>query len=465
VIYSYTEFITLFLATALLLRAGGVTWRRIVLLVASMIFLYWAGWPTVLIMLGVVTLTWTAANLASRDSRAATAAITICVVLFIVNLFVWKYWGWVRSELGITAGDSIGDTVTELGLPIGISFYTLQAVAYLIEIRRGVAPAGRIKFMDVLLFQCFFGQLIAGPIVRYGQLMPQLQNPRSASAAAIVRGLELFALGYFKKLVLADRAAHYVDPVFGQMSEHDGATILCALILYSVQIWADFSGYIDMGRGAARVCGINLPQNFRSPYLSQSPSDFWRRWNITLGTWLRDFLYIPLGGSRGGVARTVFNLLLTMLVCGLWHGAAWWFVLWGLYHGCLLAVQRAWRSLIKVRIPISIAVPLTLIAVSFGWLFFRVESLSDIGHAIDAFLAIGPDQFSYLSQTRPTTVAAAIVFPAIALFIQYAEARPAWRRAIIRSVNPMLRGGAVGVLICVAIALRGNPVPFIYFQF
>lgn len=462
-IYSNTEFIALFLAAAVLMQAGDIPWRRAVCLVASLIFLYWAGWATVFILFAVVTLTWFTARFAEKRREMAGLVIVTCVSLIVANLFTWKYWGWVREELGITFAGPIGDFVAEVGLPVGISFYTLQAISYLIDVWRG--RARQVGFLDILLFQIFFGQLIAGPIVRYNQLMHQMQSPRRSTPEGIIAGLELFALGYFKKLVLSDRAAQYVDPVFERIPGFDGATILFALILYTVQIWADFSGYIDMGRGAARVCGIRLPQNFRSPYLSVSPSDFWRRWNMTLGTWLRDYLYIPLGGSRAGLGRTVSNLLLTMLIGGLWHGAAWWFVLWGAYHGALLAIQHVWRRVVGLKVLVMIGMPATFLAVIFGWLLFRVQSLGDIGTALKAMAAITPDQFITLLHTRPTTFLAAFLFFGIALFIQFMEINPQLIWSMRRTVQPFWRGAMAGLLICVAIALRGSPVPFIYFQF
>ena len=462
-IFSHVEFLILFVITAVSLQRADPSWRRAILATASLVFIFWAGLSSFLLFLAVVFLTWSGMRVAARRERLSAHSVGAVITVLLLNLFLWKYWGWISAEFGLPADDSVSRFILEQGLPIGISFYTLQAIAFLIEVHRGTARA--VGFLDVLLFESFFGQLIAGPIVRNHELMPQVKAPPRASREDILSGIELFALGFFKKMVLADKSANYADPIFANPSAHSGIVILFGVVLYTVQIWCDFSGYVDMGRGAARVCGIHLPENFRSPYLATSPSDFWRRWHITLSLWIRDFVYFPMGGSRQGLFKTLRNLLIAMALVGLWHGAAWTFVLWGVYHGILLCIQRLWRHLIAIRLHASFQIPLMLVAVMIGWVFFRAETLSDIAVIFQSLLGITLEQFVQSLTTDGRLFAVAIVFFLLTLCIQVMEASEGWRERYRRVTAVSLRGALVGAICSAAIMFRGEPAPFIYFQF
>ncbi len=238
-------------------------------------------------------------------------------------------------------------TLGQIILPLGISFFTFQQISYLVDVFRG--KTGQISFLDYSLFISFFPQLIAGPIMRTADFIPQLQQQHRLNRADLLAGMDLLVLGAFKKVILADNIAILVDEGFGIQSPDSAWTVWVLGALFSLQVYFDFSGYTDMGRGAARLLGYQIPINFDFPYVSRSATEFWRRWHITLSEWLRDYLYIPLGGNRQEQTRTYLNLMITMAIGGLWHGAGWTFVLWGIYQGAGLVIHRLFAGIKAVR--------------------------------------------------------------------------------------------------------------------
>jgi D-alanyl-lipoteichoic acid acyltransferase DltB (MBOAT superfamily) len=341
----------IFLALVLaLVRLGGLRWRNWILLGAGFVFYGWWDWRYLgLLAFNCLTayygaIQMTAAASPREKRRWCAGCITVCVGL----LCYFKYRGFFLEN--ITA------LLTQLGfmsaartlafiLPAGVSFYTFQAIAYLVDVYRGVTPACR-NLRDFLLFKTFFPQLVAGPIERANHLLPQIQNPRAITNADILEGLYLVLWGYCKKVAIADNLAFKVTRIFSQDQFTAGDVVLGA-IGFTFQVYADFSGYIDIARGVARWFGVNLMENFNFPYYATSPQDFWRRWHISLGSWLRDYLYIPLGGNRHGPARMNAALMTTMLLGGLWHGPSWAYVIWGAYQGLILSLHRAyvaWRG-------------------------------------------------------------------------------------------------------------------------
>ncbi len=300
-------------------------------------------------------------------------------------LFTFKYAGFfTRSWNGL--GYSAPLPVLDLVLPVGISFYTFQAVSYALDVYRGTLrpETNPARF---ILFVTYFPQLVAGPIERAGRLIPQLREPTTAEGARIADGLRRVAFGLFKKVVIADRLSRAVDGAYSDPTLQGGPALALATVFFAFQIYCDFSGYSDMAVGASRVLGIELMENFRSPYLARSIREFWQRWHISLSTWFRDYVYQPLGGSRQGEARTVLNLAAVFLLSGLWHGANWTFVLWGTFHGgCLIASRltaalrgRALARTRAERFPGLLAAGRTLctfVLVNVGWVLFRADSLS-----------------------------------------------------------------------------------------
>ncbi len=345
-----------------------------------------------------------------------------------------------------------------LVLPVGISFYTFQSMSYSIDIYRGQARPAK-SFIDFACYVSLFPQLVAGPIVRYREVDEQLRV-RTHSWAKAGAGATLFVLGLAKKVLLADAVAPMADWGFSQASI-GFAGAWSSLVAYTLQIYFDFSGYSDMAVGLGLMIGFQFPKNFNSPYKSASITEFWQRWHISLSAWLRDYLYIPLGGNRKGAGRTYVNLFLTMLLGGLWHGASWTFMLWGAYHGTLLALERMMgKHGLAWRLPRPLQVGLTFVLVMFGWLLFRATTLA--GWARMAKGLVGANGWGAV---YPLADAGALnwglwLFCLVLVFAAKntweIHWQPRWRLAL---------GLAVLFLICVGTFLVNTSSPFLYFQF
>jgi alginate O-acetyltransferase complex protein AlgI len=301
-------------------------------------------------------------------------------------LAAFKYTGFAVSN-GLSLAHwlrlDVPDCVVHIVLPLGISFHTFQGISYTLDVYRGKIAAVR-RFVDFALFVAFFPQLVAGPIVRAVDFLPQMTKPPRASSRQVVEGLHWFILGLAKKGFLADWLTTFVDPVFRDPSAYDAVTQRWAVLAYAAQIYCDFSGYSDLAIGCAKWFGFELPQNFNFPYLSASIPEFWKRWHISLSTWMRDYVYISMGGNRRGSLRTYLNLLVTLTLCGLWHGASWNYVLWGFYNGVLLAVHRLydhalgekpWLARLRAAWAFRLfAVAGTFVLVAVGLIMVRAES-------------------------------------------------------------------------------------------
>lgn len=313
----------------------------------------------------------------------------------IALLATFKYYGFGLENLNAVLtrfGEEPIRSTFRLVLPAGLSFYTFQSIGYVIDVYRGRVRAVR-NLVEYALYVTFFPQLVAGPIERAGHMLPQYRNRRHCDAEAWRSALMLVLWGYFKKVVVADNTALIANKIFA-LEGMSFPIVWAGVLAFAVQIYADFSGYTDIARGCARMLGIDLMVNFNHPYLANSPADFWRRWHISLSTWMRDFIYIPLGGSRCSLARICFNLMVTFAISGLWHGASWNFVLWGIYWGGLIVIQRVFTSLgLTFKVPAWSRVFLTFAATCFGWLLFREHSLSRIAQdlAQSPFRALAAD--------------------------------------------------------------------------
>jgi alginate O-acetyltransferase complex protein AlgI len=353
------------------------TSRQALILVSSGIF-YAAGTPWHLFVLALPAVIDYACALrieGTDDPSERKRWLRLSVVSNLGLLGYFKYADWfVDSFAGL-----IGESTVPLGiaLPIGISFFTFKTLSYTIDVYRREIPACR-SLWRYALFVSFFPELVAGPIVRASVFLPQLERKLERSWARTSVGLQLILLGVTKKMFVADRLATFVNPVFAIPEAFSQGTVIAAVIAYSLQIYCDFSGYSDIAIGVARMIGFDLPENFNMPYLATSITEFWRRWHITLSRWLRDYLYVPLGGNRKGERRTYVNLLITMLLGGLWHGAAWTFVLWGMLHGIALAIHKLW-SRIPRRESIATKIGGWAITYSFvclAWVFFRAADFA-----------------------------------------------------------------------------------------
>jgi alginate O-acetyltransferase complex protein AlgI len=390
-LFNSIDFI-LFLAIVLLLaKVVGPRGRNWLLLPASLLFYGWWDWRYLLLLLFNCGVAF-AGGLAIANAPTPRARRTWCglAVTVCLALLIWfKYRGFFLESITAalaSVGLGAASGPLQLTLPVGISFFTFQAIAYLVDVYRGTTPPSR-NLPTFVLFKTFFPQLVAGPIERAHHLLPQIEQPRRATNAEVVEGLYLVLWGFCKKVVVADNLALKVNRIFEQDTFSTGDVILGSLG-FAFQIYADFSGYTDIARGVARWFGIRLSENFRFPYFATSPQDFWRRWHITLSTWLREYLYIPLGGNRSGAMRTRINLLLTMLLGGLWHGAAWNFVFWGAYHGLLLIAHREWVRWRGVRrhshASRMASIALMFVLTLYGWLLFRLGSFEQVVAATNA---------------------------------------------------------------------------------
>jgi alginate O-acetyltransferase complex protein AlgI len=384
--YSY-EFLSVFLP----LTAVGFFWaarhsRGLAiawLALASLAFYgYWNPRFVVLMIVSVTFNFMLARYIAARvGSRVARLALWLGVAVNLAILGYFKYTNFFVSSANWAFGTRWA--AWQVVLPLGVSVFTFTQIAFLNDVRRGLVR--EYRYLHYLLFVAYFPHLIAGPIIHHGQIMPQLADPANyqAKATNISIGLVTFTIGLAKKVLLAGSFAEYADPIFAGTAGGLAPGLLVAwfgTLAYTLQIYFDFSGYSDMAIGLSRLFGIRLPENFDSPYKACSIIDFWRRWNMTLSQFLRDYLYIPLGGNRRGKLRRYVNMLLTMLLGGLWHGASWTFVVWGGLHGLYLVINHAWRSL-GLRSgapgwPLRLAATgLTFLAVMFAWIFFRADSL------------------------------------------------------------------------------------------
>jgi len=316
-----------------------------------------------------------------RTERNKKIWLGSAITLNLLILFFYKYYGFV-TDVVISVMSSIGFVINipglDLLLPVGISFYIFQALGYSIDVYRGDIKPEK-NFFTYALFVSFFPQLVAGPIERSTNLLKQFKEDHPFNYDFAMSGFKLMLWGYFLKLCLADQAALYVDHVFNNLDSHEGYSTLIASFMFTLQIYGDFAGYTFIAIGCARILGFSLHDNFKRPYFAVSITDFWRRWHISLSSWLRDYVYFPLGGSRTTKNKTYRNLLITFVISGLWHGANWTFILWGLLHGTVQCVERAlgynkkdWHSMVKV-----VHIVLTFLIVNLAWVLFRSDSISD----------------------------------------------------------------------------------------
>jgi alginate O-acetyltransferase complex protein AlgI len=450
--------IVLALSWALMSRPGE--WKPFIV-VASYVF-YASASPTFCLLLAGVTL-WNhaAAKLIHRvsEERERRLITGLAVAGDLLALGVFKYYSFFAQAFARalhTVSLGVPYPLLTIALPVGISFFTFQAISYTVDVKRGLIEPARL--IDIAIYLSFFPHLVAGPIVRAREFLPQLSEPRDPRRVAVSAGLGLIALGLVKKVMIADYLGRtIVDPVFGVPQAYHAPDVLMAAYAYAAQIYCDFSGYTDIAIGLALLMGFVFPQNFNSPYRATGFRDFWRRWHMTLSRFLRDFLFIPLGGSRGSKLLTYRNLMITMVLGGLWHGAAWTFVLWGTFHGVGLVSEHAIGG--RLRAPVWLRWLVTFHLIVLGWVLFRAQS---IGLAW-AFLG-------RLATFGSPTLWKAPVLLAVSLVIgmQLLPTRPIGSlQARLGRVRPALLGAALAVLILFVAATvpSGGVPPFIYFRF
>ena len=470
----FVVFFLAFLAAFAVVRGRG---RKVLLLAAS--YTFYASWdPRFLLLIGVSTLLDWTVGLAlhrSQDPTSRRRLVGLSVASNLGMLGVFKYFDFFVGS-AVAGLESLGLAVhaptLEVVLPVGISFYTFQTMSYTLDVYRKQLTPTR-SLLDFANFVAFFPQLVAGPIERASRLLPQLERIGTGEAKIDRSGWGLIAVGAFKKAVIADNLAPLVEATYADPSATYGPALWLGTYAFAIQIYCDFSGYSDIAVGLGRLLGVDIMQNFRAPYCAEGPRAFWRRWHISLSTWLRDYLYVPLGGNRGGPGKTRRNLMITMLLGGLWHGAAWNFVLWGAYHGLLLVFGRdvglgRWLA----RVPRWLRRLVFFHLVCIGWALFRASSLADCRIVVRKLLDPTGWQLGEWFEAVATSGQGgnlALMFGLIVAVVtvqNIGRSGPERIVAWVWSKPPALRLWFVAWVLfaCIVLAPEQRP-PFIYFQF
>lgn len=458
-----------YFALVLLLYFGlPERFSKYVLLVAC--FVFYGAWNVNFVFLlgGYILFNYGSGLAIGRaQGRRATLLLCLAVAANIATLGFFKYYMFFVSNLGHLFAIPEEFRLIRIVLPVAISFYTFEAIAYNMDVwRRVVAP--RRNLLDFSLFMSFFPRLIAGPIIRPAQFLPQLAARRAPSTEDIRWGVFQILKGLIKKTVFADQFAIMADAYYNtQIGQGLMVAAWVGAFAFAMQIYFDFSGYTDIARGCARLLGFDLPRNFDRPYLASDIADFWRRWHISLSSWLRDYLYIPLGGSRRGPARTLLNLLLTMALGGLWHGASWNFLLWGIYHGLLLCLHRGWRAIRGEGRPATrlggvAGVALTFLVVLLGWVPFRAPDFASTTLALSEMFT-----GSLVGANVPFGLRSLTGLALLWCWLDRGERLQSWLMASAGWSSVLRISGAVALALLVIemFAVTDLTVPFVYFQF
>jgi alginate O-acetyltransferase complex protein AlgI len=479
VVFSSIEFLWYFMPAVLVLYAlAPPSWRNGVLALASLVFYAWGAHAILYVFLVSLVINYTAGlaiarHRAAQNMRAARRVMWTAIVVDLAILAIWKYAVFAVSQLDGALGwfgNPHAVTLPSITLPIGISFFTFHAISYVVDTERGDAAPMR-RPQDFAQYMAFFPQLIAGPIIRYHQIDDQIRHPppRAQRIWDLADGFPRFALGLSKKVLIADQVGPIADAAFASTHALTTPAAWLGALAYTVQIYFDFSGYSDMAIGMARMFGFRFPENFNRPYSSVSLTDFWRRWHMTLSRWFRDYVYIPIGGNRGTRERTSFNLLFVFFLTGMWHGAAWTFILWGLYNGVILVAERLsgiarWPDGRRAAPRRAV----TLLVVVLGWVLFRAGSLGD---AVRVYGAMLPLHFGTLTPAVHTALATE---PVTALIIGLLSCLLPPGLVFGRVVlDTRWAGGALAARVAVLVLLplaaisvaAGSFSPFLYFRF
>ncbi|GAB3733863.1 MBOAT family O-acyltransferase [Spirosoma lituiforme] len=453
-------------------------WHNAFLFAASLCFYAWGEGLVVVVLLLSALINYMAGRLIEQGRRRAGLWLSLAGSLSL--LFYYKYANFfvdsvrsLASSFALPVPDSLA--LSHIALPIGISFYTFQGISYTLDIYWGRIRANR-SFLDYGTYVAMFPHQIAGPIVRYADIAPELAE-RTTTIEKFGVGAERFILGLAKKVLLANTFASLADTIFNApIDSYPTATAWLGIVAYSLQIYFDFSGYSDMAIGLGKMVGFDFKENFNYPYVARSIQDFWRRWHISLSSWFRDYVYIPLGGNRGSKLRTYRNLLIVFFVTGLWHGASWNFIIWGLYHGVFLLIERAGLGRRLERIWPPVAHAYTILVVLIGWVFFRIETLPEAIHFLQKMLGLGAQPLSIVAYPPAYFLTGELVVSLLLGFILATPVYPSfqrgWERWLARLVlmRPVLNSvyvvGLFSLFVLAVMYLAADTYnPFIYFRF
>lgn len=474
-LFNSLTFLAFFTVVLAVYQLAPLPWpaRKAWLVGAGYLFYATYNPPFVILLWFTTGLDWFVARgiHASRTQARRKALLVASLVVNLGLLAVFKYGRFTvqnAAAVAALAGSRWDFTVPSLVLPIGISFYTFQSMAYAIDVyRRRIEPAR--KFLDYALFVAFFPLLVAGPIVRAEVFLPQAAEERRATGAQLGWGLALMTFGLFEKIALADAIlAPIADRALVQLRAPGLLDAWAGSLAFAGQIFFDFAGYSVCAIGAAQCLGFHVPDNFRSPYASIGFSDFWRRWHISLSSWLRDYLYIPLGGNRAGPARTTANLMVTMLLGGLWHGASWNFVVWGGLHGVYLGVERVLRGrfghveLLSRRAAQLALGALTFLLVCVAWVFFRADTIGRAWLVVSAMVGrVAPGRPTHLADIELREVLTLTA----AMLAAHAFMRSRALEQVVSRTPWWARSGALAIMLVLIVVMAGGERIFIYFQF
>ena len=467
-VFSSLLFVFLFLALNLVSQAAlrGARQKNIAMLLFSLVFFSWAGPRYVVLLLLDTALCWFFAICIEREPQRKKLHLSLCVALVLLVLGIFKYTGFLMGNLQSLFGWP--EVIPQIVLPIGISFYTFQLISYVVDVYRGEVRAQK-KYWILLLYASLFHQCIAGPIVRYRDVAQDLAK-RQVHAEEVSRGISRFTVGLAKKAVLANSVAVLADRWLPMTTEGLAKIPTAGLWLgglcYMLQIYLDFSAYSDMAIGMGLMCGFHYKENFNYPYIASSVTDFWRRWHISLSTFFRDYVYIPLGGNRRGKGRQLLNLFIVWGLTGLWHGASWNFLLWGLYYGVILIIEKVWLQKPLQKAPGVVQRLYSLLLIVLGWVIFALTDFGAIGNYFAALFGAhgGADaQTMYLLTTNISLLLVAALactrWPALAandLLARLPQAAQTLLRCLFY---------AAVLLMCVAFLVGDSYNPFLYFRF
>ena len=454
--------------------------KWVILLVAS--YYFYMNWNPkyVVLILGTTAVSFVAGLLLEKTDTQRLKKIIIAVTLIVCLgvLFIFKYFNFASSTIcSVLSLFSIhfSPITLQLMLPVGISFYTFQTLSYVIDVYRGDVKAEH-HFGYYATFISFFPQLVAGPIERTGNLLPQIKSEKKFNQSQAIDGIKLIVWGYFKKMVIADYICGYVDQIYDNLCKYTGFALIMVIFLFTIQIYCDFSGYSNIAQGTAKLLGINLIDNFMSPYFSTSIKEFWRRWHISLSSWFKDYVYIPLGGNQCGKVRHNLNLLITFLVSGLWHGANWTFVFWGGLHGFAQIIENLTNPYINrfraTKVGKFISFIFVFVFCNIAWVFFRAKTFSDATYVLTNSLKGISSPYKYIVNGVHESgigVLRSIYILAMITVMSIVDYLNLNGNIIlkIKSKKPLVRWllyFAIALLV-VIYAQKGEPAEFVYFQF
>ena len=468
-LFSSTTFIFMFLTLLLILYfpIKNIKYRNIILLIFSLIFYSWGEPKYIFLMLITVLIAYVFGLLIDKyrnDKKKSKLFLVISIILILLNLFIFKYLDFSIGIINSVFKTNIG--LTKLVLPIGISFYTFQILSYVIDLYWGKVGVQK-NYFRLLLYVSFFPQLIAGPIVRYETVEKEISD-RKTTLDGFISGFKRFIWGLAKKVIVANNVAIFCDYVYNNYSSYGSNILWVAAICYTLQIYFDFSGYSDMAIGLGKMFGFNFLENFNYPYIATSITDFWRRWHISLSTFFRDYVYIPLGGNRVSKIKFIRNIFIVWLLTGIWHGASYNFILWGLYYAILLLIEKLFTGKYIEKLPKVLKILYSLFFITLGWVIFRVENINDLILVIKKMFSFNNTSFITLFNNNAILIS---TIPYIILGIFLSLPIDKWFKTKVDKSNgivlTLIEDLILGVLfgISVMFLVSNSYNPFIYFRF